>query len=107
MRVGGVAALDAPPRFTRIGVFHVDVAPRGTLIVLGNRDVPGVIGHVGTALGDAGVNIAEYHQARLAQGAEALAVISIDGTVTESVRRTLLALPDVNSATVVHFADDA
>ncbi len=106
MRVGGVAALDAPPRFTRIGAFHVDVAPRGTLIVLRNRDVPGVIGHVGTALGAAGVNIAEYHQARLAQGAEALAVISIDGTVTEPVRRALLALPDVNAATVVHFADN-
>ncbi len=105
LRVGGVAALDAPPRFTRIGAFHVDVAPRGTLIVLANRDVPGVIGHVGTALGAAGVNIAEYHQARLAQGAEALAVITIDGTVSESVRRALLALPDVNSATVVHFAD--
>ena len=106
MRVGGVASLDAPPRFTRIGAFHVDVAPRGTLIVLRNRDVPGVIGHVGTALGAAGVNIAEYHQARLAQGAEALAVISIDGTVTDPVRRALLALPDVNAATVVHFADN-
>ncbi|HEX8725559.1 MAG TPA: phosphoglycerate dehydrogenase [Gemmatimonadaceae bacterium] len=107
MRVGGVAALDAPPRFTRIGAFHVDVAPRGTLIVLGNRDVPGVIGHVGTALGAAGVNIAEYHQARLAQGADALAVISIDGTVSEPVRHALLALPDVHSATVVRFGDDA
>ena len=107
MRVGGVAALDAPPRFTRIGRFHVDVAPRGTLIVLRNRDVPGVIGHVGTALGGAGVNIAEYHQARLSQGAEALAVISIDGAVSEPVRRALLALPDVNAATVVQFADDA
>ncbi len=106
LRVGGVAALDAPPRLTRIGDFHVDVAPRGTLIVLTNRDVPGVIGHVGTALGAANVNIAEYHQARLAQGADALAVISIDGTVTEPVRRALLALPDVRSATAVHFDGD-
>jgi D-3-phosphoglycerate dehydrogenase / 2-oxoglutarate reductase len=105
MRVGGVAALDAPPRFTRIGQFHVDVAPRGTLIVLANRDVPGVIGHVGTALGAAGVNIAEYHQARLAQGAEALAVISVDGAVGEPVRRTLLAIAEVHAATVVEFAD--
>ncbi|MHB1330028.1 MAG: phosphoglycerate dehydrogenase, partial [Gemmatimonadales bacterium] len=63
MRIGGVAPLDAPVRLTRVGPFHVDVAPRETLIVLTNRDVPGVIGHVGTALGSAGVNIAEYHQA--------------------------------------------
>jgi len=103
MRVGGVAALDAPPRITRIGDFHVDVAPRGTLIVLTNRDVPGVIGRVGTALGDAGVNIAEYHQARLAQGGEALAVVSVDGVPSESVRTKLLTLPDVLTATIVQF----
>ena len=106
MRVGGVAPADAPPRFTRIGDFHVDVAPRGTLIVLSNRDVPGVIGHVGTVLGRAGVNIAEYHQARLAQGAEALAVISIDGTVTDAVRSALLALAEVHTATVVNVDGD-
>jgi D-3-phosphoglycerate dehydrogenase len=103
MRVSGVATLDAPPRLTRIGDFHVDVAPRGTLIVLTNRDVPGVIGRVGTALGDARVNIAEYHQSRLAQGGDALAVISVDGAVSSDVRRVLLALSDVRSATVVQF----
>lgn len=103
LRVGGVAALDTVPRLTRIGDFHVDVAPRGTLLVLTNRDVPGVIGHVGTALGNATVNIAEYHQARLAQGGDALAVISVDGTVGDDVRRALLALRDVRTATVVHF----
>ena len=106
LRVGGIAATDAPPRLTRIGRFHVDVAVRGTLIVLTNHDVPGVIGRVGTALGDAGVNIAEYHQARLAQGGEALAVISVDGPIPASVRQVLLALPDVVTATIVRFTDE-
>ncbi len=104
MRVGGVAALDAPPRLTRIGDFHVDVAPRGTLIVLTNRDVPGVIGRVGTALGNAAVNIAEYHQARMVPGGDALAVILVDSTVDEAVRRTLLQMPEITGATVVAFA---
>jgi D-3-phosphoglycerate dehydrogenase / 2-oxoglutarate reductase len=65
--------------------------------------VPGVIGRVGTLLGDQGVNIAEWHQARLAQGGEALAAISVDSAVGEPVRRALLELPDVLSATVVNF----
>jgi D-3-phosphoglycerate dehydrogenase len=103
MRVGGVAALDAPPRLTRIGDFHVDVMPRGTLLVLGNRDVPGVIGRVGTLLGEAGVNIAEYHQARMTPGGEALAVVSIDGPLPAAARDALLALPDVHTATVVNL----
>jgi D-3-phosphoglycerate dehydrogenase len=102
MTIGGVAVPGASPRLTRIGDFKVDLAPRRTLIVLTNTDVPGVIGHVGTVLGDAGVNIAEYHQARMTQGGEALAAISVDGHVTEDVRRKLLDVRDVRSATVVN-----
>ncbi|HTI62249.1 MAG TPA: phosphoglycerate dehydrogenase [Gemmatimonadaceae bacterium] len=107
MTVGGVALPGVAPRLTRIGDFKVDVAPRRTLIVLTNADVPGVIGRVGTVLGDAGVNIAEYHQARLSQGGEALAAISVDGVVTEDVRRRLLGIRDVRSATVIHATGTA
>jgi D-3-phosphoglycerate dehydrogenase len=103
LAVQGLAADGSQPRLTRIGGFHVDVAPRDTLIILTNTDVPGVIGRVGTLLGDNRVNIAEYHQARLAQGGEALAAISVDGTVALGVREALLKLPDISSATVVHF----
>jgi D-3-phosphoglycerate dehydrogenase len=105
LAVAGEAPPGSAPRLTRIGSFHVDVTPRQTLIVLTNNDVPGVIGRVGTLLGDAAVNIAEYHQARLQQGGEALAAISVDDPVTEEVRRSLLELPDVLSATIVTFRD--
>src|SRR5690606_35114031 len=101
--VAGVAPTDGIPRLTRIGNFHIDVPPRGTLLVLTNHDVPGVIGRVGTVLGDASVNIAEYHQARLAEGGEALAAIAVDTAITDDLRTRLLALPDVRSATVVEF----
>jgi D-3-phosphoglycerate dehydrogenase / 2-oxoglutarate reductase len=103
LAVAGVAYPGIAPRLTRIGSYHVDVMPRHTLIVLTNNDVPGVIGRVGTLLGDAGVNIAEYHQARLAAGGEALAAISVDSPAGEPLRRTLLELPDVLSATIVCF----
>ena len=101
-----MAPLDALPRFTRVGPFHVDVAPKETLIVLTNRDVPGVIGHVGTALAEAGVNIAEYHQARLEAGGEALAVIAVDGPGGPGLRDVLLRIPDVQAASVIHFRAD-
>lgn len=103
--VGGVAPVDGAPRLTRIGSYHVDVPLRDTHVVLTNKDVPGVIGRVGTLLGDAGVNIAEYHQARLAQGGEALAAIAVDAPLTDELRARLLALPDVLSATVVDFRE--
>ncbi len=101
--VGGVAVPNTTPRLTRIGDFKVDVAPRKTLLVLTNADVPGVIGRVGTVLGDAGLNIAEYHQARMTQGGNALAAIALDGDVTPAVRQTLLGLRDVRSATAINL----
>jgi D-3-phosphoglycerate dehydrogenase len=101
--IAGTAQPGAAPRFTRIGAFHVDIQPRDTLLILTNNDVPGVIGRVGTLLGEAGVNIAEYHQARLAQGGQALAAVSVDGDVSEATRESLLRLPDVSSAAVVCF----
>lgn len=103
--VAGVAVQHSRPRITRIGSFEVDVTPRHTMLVLTNRDVPGVIGRVGTMLGGAGLNIAEYHQARLAEGGEALAAVSVDGMIDEPLRLALLALPDVHTATVVRFPE--
>ncbi|MGH7639185.1 MAG: phosphoglycerate dehydrogenase [Gemmatimonadaceae bacterium] len=103
LTVQGVAAEGAPPRLTRIDAFHVDVHPRRILLILTNHDVPGVIGRVGTLLGEARINIASYHQSRLAQGGDALAAISVDDPVPPEVCRRLLQLPDVRSATVVTF----
>jgi D-3-phosphoglycerate dehydrogenase len=104
LAVAGVASAESV-RLTRIGAFHVDVNPRQTLIVLTNHDVPGVIGRVGTVLGEAKVNIAEYHQARLAQGGDALAAITVDGAVDDDTRTALMALPDVRSASIIQLRD--
>ena len=106
LAVTGVAPDGSTPRLTQIGSFHIDVNPRQTLLILTNHDVPGVIGRVGTLLGEQHVNIAEYHQARLAQGGDALAAVSVDGTVSEETRKALLELPDVVTASVVHFRDE-
>lgn len=105
--IAGVARPGAGPRLSRIERYKVDVQPRDTLIVLTNKDVPGVIGRVGTLLGGAGVNIAEYHQSRLEQGGDALAAIAVDGTIDDQLRGKLLALPEVRSVSVVKFGDDS
>ncbi len=95
IRVGGALLGETRGRIVRIGPFRVDVAPRGVMLVLRNRDVPGVIGRVGTLLGEASVNIAEYHQARLQVGGEALAAVSVDDRVPAEVMDRLAALPEV------------
>ena len=95
IRVVGALLGETHGRIVRIGAFRVDVAPRGNLVVLRNRDVPGVIGRVGTMLGEAGVNIAEYHQARLQIGGEALAAVSVDSRIEPGLLERLSSLPEI------------
>jgi D-3-phosphoglycerate dehydrogenase len=94
IRIAG-ALLGAHPRLVAIGDYRVNIEPRGTLVLLRNRDVPGVIGRVGTLLGNAGVNIAEYHQARLEAGGIALGVINADGRLSAEICSALRGLPEM------------
>jgi D-3-phosphoglycerate dehydrogenase / 2-oxoglutarate reductase len=95
-RVAGALRGDHP-RIVRINAFPIEVRPRGVLIILRNRDVPGVIGRVGTLLGEMGVNIGEYHQGRLDAGGEAMAAIAIDKKLPANVLADLEDLPDILS----------
>ncbi len=101
LTLAGALLGDQHPRIVRIAEYRVDVVPSGTLLVLKNDDVPGVIGRVGTILGDHEINIAGYHQSRLSRGGQALAAVAVDGEVTPTVRETLLDLPEVSRAVVV------
>ncbi len=101
--VAGALLGTAHPRIVRVGDFRVDIRPRGALVILRNNDVPGVIGRVGSLLGAVGINIAEYHQARLIEGGEALAAISIDGWLDDASLDELRSLPDVREARQVRL----
>jgi D-3-phosphoglycerate dehydrogenase len=102
-RVAGALLGDSHPRIMGIDDFRVDMPPRGTLLVLRNQDVPGVIGRVGTVLGDAGINIAGYHQSRLDAGGDALAVVNVDGRVNPAVLESLGRLPEIHSVKQVQL----
>lgn len=83
-------------RVIRIDHFAVDVSPDGYILVLRNRDVPGVIGRVGTVLGESAINIGAYHLSRRRQrGDEALAAIAVDQPPGRDVLERLARLPDI------------
>jgi D-3-phosphoglycerate dehydrogenase len=106
VRVAGALVGDSHGRVIRIDDFDVDVAPEGWMLVVRNRDVPGVIGRVGTALGSAGINIGSYHQARRARpGERALAAITVDEPPTNGVLDELRRVPDIQDVRLVHFGD--
>lgn len=104
--VGGALLGEGHPRLVRIDEFHVDTVPRDVLLVVRNHDVPGVIGEVGTRLGEAGINIAEYHQARKDAGGDALAVVAVDAQVPDEVLDEIRSLSTVRGIRQVNFGPE-
>jgi len=66
------------PRIVRIDGYRVDAIPHGHMLVARNHDEPGVIGFVGTVLGEHEINIAGMFNAREIIGGEALTVYNLD-----------------------------
>lgn len=85
-------------RITEINGFHIEAIPRGHMTVMRNRDVPGVIGRVGTTLGERGVNISRFHLGRREQGGEAMAIIETDAPLSVDVLEELRSFEPVISA---------
>lgn len=61
--------------------YHVDIVPQGNIILTHHTDRPGIIGKVGTLLGEAGVNIAGMHVGREKIGGRAIMALMIDDLV--------------------------
>ncbi|MBI3983123.1 MAG: phosphoglycerate dehydrogenase [Gemmatimonadetes bacterium] len=105
--VVGAMVGDRFARVIRIDEYPVDIPADGSIVLLRNRDEPGVMGRVGTVLGDAGVHIGSYQQARPAPGnGEAFAAVAVDHTPPQAVVDRLRHLPGVLEVRVA-VLDDA
>ncbi|MGI8787446.1 MAG: phosphoglycerate dehydrogenase [Pyrinomonadaceae bacterium] len=94
----GMVFANGEGRITEIGNFAIEVVPSGFMLLTKNKDVPGVIGKIGTLLGEANVNISRFYLGREAKGGEALAIIEIDSPLEEKVLTDLRNLEAVNVA---------
>jgi D-3-phosphoglycerate dehydrogenase len=104
--VVGTVVGDRFARVIQIGEFGVDIPADGSVVLLKNRDEPGVMGRVGTVLGDAGVHIGSYQQARPATGnGEAFAAIAVDRAPTPAVVERLWAVSGVLDVRVAVLED--
>ena len=74
----------------------MEVNPKGTMLLLENDDIPGVIGQIGTLLGDLEVNIAAYLLNRSQNNGKAFAVIRIDNALDDNAFNRLKELDSIN-----------
>jgi D-3-phosphoglycerate dehydrogenase len=93
--VAGTLFGGAESRVTQLDGFRMDAQPQGHVLVMQSRDVPGVIGIVGTLLFQFNVNIAEWRLGRDHPGGTALSFINLDSPIQPAGLTALRALPQV------------
>jgi D-3-phosphoglycerate dehydrogenase len=98
---GTLSGLKGDPRLVLVDDHSIDVPPARNMLVVRNDDRPGVIGRIGTLLGEAGVNIADMAVGRSDEGASALMVVSTSDAVSDEVAASLRAADGVTSVNVL------
>jgi len=101
--VAGTVFSDGKPRIIQIkGInLEADFAPH--MIYVTNEDKPGFIGGIGTVLGEAGVNIANFTLGRKEPGGDAVCIVEVDGAPDPAVLQKVAALPQVRQAKALTF----
>ena len=95
MCVSGTVFHEKNQRVVSVNNYRVEFKPEGHVLYIINKDVPGVVGRVGTTLGDHGVNIAEYNLARAESGGTAMAIVTIDSPLGPHALTALQVMPAI------------
>jgi D-3-phosphoglycerate dehydrogenase len=101
--VAGTVFLDGRPRLIQIKGIDLEAGFAPHMLYVTNEDKPGFIGRLGTLLGDAGVNIASFALGRSAPGADAIALVEVDGAIAEDILAQIRGLPLVRQAKALAF----
>ncbi len=108
-RLAGAGSSAAPaPRLLSLDGIDIEAPLRGTLIALRNHDVPGVIGRIGTVIGEHGINVANFALGRADEShpsahGMALAVLQVEGEITEAVIKALRSIDAVVEVRLVRL----
>jgi len=100
-QVAGAVLGNRAMRLIRIDGYRVEAVPEGYFLMLHNHDVPGVVGAVGTLLGQSGINIAGFELGRDRAGGMALSLVEVDGPVSGAVLDKLKTIPAIISASLL------
>jgi len=91
------------PRLVEIKGIPIDAKLGPHMLYITNRDKPGLIGALGTLMGDAGINIATFHLGRAEEAGDAIALIETDGETPPGMLRKITALEHVVQAVPMRF----
>ncbi len=95
----GTIVHGSSPRLTQLNGIEIESHLEGTFVVVSNLDAPGVVGSIGTLLGDHGINIARFSLGR--ERGRALAIVQVDESVSPEVLTALRQVPSVQNVASV------
>jgi D-3-phosphoglycerate dehydrogenase len=102
-RAAGTLLGQNMPRLVQVADHRLEAYLDGVLLIFTHRDVPGIIGRVGTIFGQHKINIAQMAVGRAAPGGSATGVLNLDMEPTAAALAEVLAAPDIQSATVIRL----
>lgn len=91
------------PRIVKLDGYHIDAKPVGYILVFRNTDEPGIIGQIGTTLGNADINIADLTLGRKKAGTEAVSVCNIDQPASDEVLAEMKKSPKILDVNLVNL----
>jgi D-3-phosphoglycerate dehydrogenase / 2-oxoglutarate reductase len=101
--ISGTVISPGEIRIEAIDQFRVDLVPEGYLLLCQHIDRPGIIGSIGTLLGDNGINIAQMHVGREGVRKRALMALSLDDSVPETLLAEIARVIEADSVTLVEL----
>jgi len=101
--VAGTVFSNGRPRLIQIKNVDMEASLGAHMLYVTNQDKPGFIGALGSVLGKAGINIANFNLGRQAAGGDAICLVEVDGKVPEAVLKEIQALPHVVQARALSF----
>ncbi len=92
-------------RLVQLGPYRLDAHLDGNLLIFTHRDVPGLIGFIGTTFGRHGVNIAQMNVGREKPGGEAIGVVNLDSVPSHEALDEVQAHPDILSVSLIKLPE--
>lgn len=101
--IAGTVSIDRQPRIVDINGYAFDLVPRGPFIMITHHDQPGVIGKVGTLLGNNNINIAGMQVGRQSVRGNAIMAINIDDEITPDIVNTIKRYKGIKTVNLIEF----
>ncbi|MFA5355781.1 MAG: phosphoglycerate dehydrogenase [Candidatus Omnitrophota bacterium] len=101
--ISGTLSANKQPRIVKIDGYYVEICPEGEMVMIQNKDKPGIIGNLGTILGKHGINIAAMTFGREKAGGNAITILSVDSAVSSELADNIKKTENILAVKVIRL----